>query len=324
MPKAHPKPLTVTSLLIGLLAVLALADDLKAQTQNGFNLTDALVPADEILSGGPPRDGIPALTDPAFLPAAQADFLAPDDRVLGLSVGGETRAYPIAILDWHELVNDRIGGRDVLVTWCPLCGSGVAYDARVNGQRLDFGVSGLLYNSDVLFYDRHSESLWSQLRHQAISGAFKGRRLDLIPVTHTTWSDWLARHPDTAVLSTQTGHRRDYTRSPYAGYAQSPQIMFPVAFRAQGYHPKEQVLGLELNGKAKAYPFAELAAHGTAPLRDSVGGQAVTVRFDPENRHAAAFDASDEALPGVVAFWFAWFAFHPETQVFKAATEDTP
>ncbi|WP_373509099.1 DUF3179 domain-containing (seleno)protein [Thiocapsa sp.] len=143
---------------------------------NAFDLSGGLAPPDEIHVGGPPRDGIPALTDPAFVPAAQADFLAPDDRILGLTPGGEARAYPIAILNRHEIVNDGIGGRAVAVTYCPLCGTGVAFDALHTGRRVEFGVSGLLYNSDVLLYDRQTESLWSQIAKQAVTGPMKGQR----------------------------------------------------------------------------------------------------------------------------------------------------
>jgi hypothetical protein len=131
----------------------------RAEQINGFDVSDALIPRSEIMSGGPPRDGIPALTDPAFESAAAAG-LAPDDRVLGLARNGIAKAYPLSIMTWHEIVNDRFDAEPVVVTYCPLCFTGMAFGAALDGRRHDFGVSGLLYNSDVLMYDRQTESLW--------------------------------------------------------------------------------------------------------------------------------------------------------------------
>ena len=287
---------------------------------NGFDLRGSLVPADEIHAGGPPRDGIPALDDPAFVRPGQADFLAPDDRILGVEIGGEARAYPIAILNWHEIVNDEIRGRPIVVTYCPLCGTGVVFDAEVAGRRLAFGVSGLLYNSDVLLYDRQTESLWSQIKKQAVTGPMKGRRLRALPISHTSWRDWRERHPDTRVLSTDTGYARDYSRDPYGDYASERGLYFPVSARSNRYHPKERVLGLEIGGEAKAYPFAELASSGHAEIRDRVGGRPVVIRFDEANQSARAYDDADgEQLPAITSFWFAWYAFHPDTAIFTAA-----
>lgn len=291
---------------------------LAAPVKNGFDLAGALVPAAEILPGGPPREGIPAIDRPRFVAARAVKFLKPEDRLLGLTLHGVAKAYPIRILNWHEIVNDRFGDTPVAVTYCPLCGTGMAFLARVEGRALDFGVSGLLYNSDVLLFDRQTESLWSQIGRRAISGAHKGRRLETLALEHTTWGDWRRRHPATLVLSTDTGHRRDYARNPYAGYEQTGELYFPVRFRAEGYHPKERVLGVEIDGRFKAYPFSELAKSGGV-VRDTLAGRAITVRFDAAHENATVTDASGAPLPGVVGFWFAWYAFHPETEVYRAA-----
>ena len=138
-----------------------------ARTLNGFDLTDTLIPEHLIEAGGPPRDGIPAIDEPLFVDSSRAG-LSDTDRVLGLSFGAVARAYPVRILNWHEIVNDRIADQPVAVTYCPLCGSGMAFDARVGGQITRFGVSGLLYNSDVLLYDRRTGSLWSQIMARAV------------------------------------------------------------------------------------------------------------------------------------------------------------
>jgi len=284
---------------------------------NGFDLSGALVPASEIFQGGPPKDGIPSLDRPKFVAAGEAGFLMPAARVLGIVRGGVAKAYPIAILNWHEVVNDRFGPEPVVVTFCPLCGTGMAFRAELDGRALQFGVSGLLYNSDVLLYDRQTQSLWSQILARAISGTMKGRKLDPLVIAHTSWEDWRARHPETLVLSTATGHRRNYGRNPYLGYETSREILFPVAFRAEGFHPKERVLGLEVDGKFKAYPFVELGK-ANGEVKDEIGGSNITVRFDARHQSATAMDAAGRELPAVTAFWFAWYAFHPDTEVFRA------
>lgn len=305
------------TLTLFLTLVLLGSTPVRAEQINGFDVSDALIPRSEIMSGGPPRDGIPALTDPAFESAAAAG-LAPDDRVLGLARNGIAKAYPLSIMTWHEIVNDRFDAEPVVVTYCPLCFTGMAFGAALDGRRHDFGVSGLLYNSDVLMYDRQTESLWSQLRREAISGPHKGRRLEQLPMLNTSWADWLARHPDTLVLSRDTGHRRDYGQNPYAGYEASPQVMFPVRFRAEGYHPKERVLGVTLAGKSRAWPFMELA-RGEATFADRLGDQELVVHFDPVHASAEVRTAQGEALPSTIAYWFAWYAFHPDTEVYRHA-----
>ncbi len=289
----------------------------SADERNGFELAGASIPPAEIHQGGPPRDGIPAIDQPKFVAVDAAEFLSNTDQVLGVFRNGHARAYPIRILDYHEIVNDRFGAEPIVVTYCPLCGSGVAFSAQAAGAARRFGVSGLLYNSDVLLYDRETESLWSQILGQAISGPLQGRRLERIPITHTSWSDWRRRHPDTLVLSDRTGYRRDYTVSPYAGYEESRRVWFPVANTSRRYHPKERVIGLELDGRYKAYPFAELAK-GTGALMDIVAGRQVTVRFDAVHRTGQVFDASGRMIPSLTAYWFAWYAFHPDTEVYQA------
>lgn len=305
----------LTSLLAG--AIIGHASMGFGQTLNGFDLRGATVPAAAIEPGGPPRDGIPAIDRPKFVSARDAPFLTPGDRVLGLVRHGVAKAYPVRIMNWHEIVNDRFGSEKIAVTFCPLCGTGMAFESQIGGRALDFGVSGLLYNSDVLLYDRQTESLWSQILGKAISGAFKGTALRAVPLVHTTWSDWRRRHPETQVLSMDTGYVRSYGRDPYAEYLRSEQLMFAVAAESRRYHPKESVIGVELQGRAKAYPFVELAK-AASPLHDRIGDTPVLVRFDVTHRTGGIFDANGRELPSVIGFWFAWYAFHPDGEVFAA------
>ncbi len=304
--------------LVSACMLLSISTGSAGPVKNGFDLSAATVPMDEIRQGGPPRDGIPSIDEPRFLSASAAK-LAPGVRVLGVSVGDVAKAYPIGILNWHEIVNDRFGDQRIVVTFCPLCGTGMAFDARVAGEERTFGVSGLLYNSDVLLYDRESESLWSQIAKRAVSGTLKGEQLNPVVTSHTTWADWQRRYPDTVVLSEHTGHVRDYGRDPYRGYESSRDVYFPVARTDPRYHPKERVIGLELNGQVKAYPFVELAG-GTGRLADRIGDQPVIVEFDAEQRTGRVLNRQGVELPTVIAFWFAWFTFHPQGEVYRSGS----
>ncbi|MGH7544195.1 MAG: DUF3179 domain-containing protein [Gemmatimonadota bacterium] len=293
------------------------------QSKNGFDLSGSLVPADEILSGGPPRDGIPALADPAFERAKDVEWLEDDDRLLALDEDGTAKAYPIRILNWHEIVNDRVGGRGVAITYCPLCGTGMAFDLEISedgrslrqdGQALELGVSGLLYNSDVLMYDRQTESLWSQIGRQAITGPLRGRRLEMIPLRHTTWGRWRKEHPDGLVLSRDTGHDRDYDVDPYMTYMRSSAVMFPIAHRDDRLPDKDLVLGITRGDAAVAFPLDRLAAL-PRPVRARVGEVELFVYWFPDSETAFSTTLTGAPVPATIAYWFAWSAFHPDTRL---------
>lgn len=187
--------------------------------QTLFNVTRHLIPLGDIQAGGPPKDAIPALNHPSFTSAAAGDeALKPSDIVLGLEFDGVAKAYPIRMLNWPEVVNDDVGHQPVLVSWCPLCGSALVYNPVSLGHMHTFGVSGLLYKRNLLLYDRETDSLWSQLGGVAVTGDMAGTSLDLLPATETTWASWKKSHPQTVVLSFNTGYRRDYTRDPYSDW----------------------------------------------------------------------------------------------------------
>ncbi len=294
--------------IYGLMVLIALC---------GFDTSRHSIPVADIYDGGPGKDGIPAILKPKFISAEQATFLKNHDRVLGFVYQGQVRAYPIKILNWHEIVNDRIGGASIVVTYCPLCGTGMVFDAEVNERKLTFGVSGLLYQSDMLLYDHQTESLWSQIKSEAVTGSLTGTRLKLLASTHTNWESWKARHPKTRVLSDDTGYRRNYDRDPYQGYETSIRLMFDVKSTNRKYHPKEKVIGLELGKVFKAYPFSELDKV-ESPVKDVLGKTVVRIFYDRKTRTAVILDENDRPLPSVTGFWFAWYAFHPETRVFSA------
>ena len=289
----------------------------NAESMNGFRLDKALIPVDDIKKGGPPRDGIPSLDNPKFVTADAATYLKGGDRVLAISINGIAHAYPIRILNYHEIVNDVIGGTAVVVTYCPLCGSGAAFEATIKGRKYQFGVSGLLYNSDVLMYDRETKSLWSQLMIQAVTGPMKGTRLQQLPLSHTSWQEWVERHPDTRVLSNKTGYSRNYRVDPYPNYGRDGGLYFPVTHSSNKYPRKEIVMGLEIDGRFKAYPFEELK-QGASRFDDEFAGETFSIEFDANHRTARVVKADGSEIPTITAFWFAWYAFHPETDIYEA------
>jgi hypothetical protein len=281
---------------------------------NRFSLEEAIVDVREIIAAGPGRDSIPALVHPEALSAADSPW-ADDVRVIGVEVGGEARAYPLAVLNWHELVNDTLGGLPILVSYCPLCATAMVFDRILDRRTRQFGVSGLLYRSDLLLYDRQTESLWSQIAATAVAGELAGKKLNLLRSRQQRWVDWLSAHPNSTILSPSTGHVRNYARDPYASYAQADEPMFPVA-TDERYPAKVRTLGLRLaDGRARAYPAPELMKAG-GRVSEWFGGHKVEVGYDAAR---AEFDVS---APGPVAvvegYWFAWLAFHPDSEVFVA------
>lgn len=286
----------------------------------GFDLSRHSVPLDEILGGGPPKDGIPALTHPKFVPAGAAAFMSDDDRVLGIVIGKEARAYPLRILNWHEVVNDNVGQRPVAITYCPLTGSGVVYDRRVGNSELVFGVSGQLYQSNLLLYDRQTESLWSQLKQSAVTGPMMDKRLTALPCVETTWGRWRKLHPDTLVLSTDTGFSRDYQHDPYASYEESEMVMFPVSRKDQRLMPKEPVLGVTLKGESEAFPLRALEA-AKAPVKVRLGGSEVSITYDAASQTAETTVAG-KLIATFEGYWFAWAQFYPETKLWRTLPPD--
>lgn len=299
-----------------MLGVSATAQSLGANP-NGFSLERATIPIEEIRRGGPARDGIPALTDPAVIAADGAPW--PDEaRVIGVEIHGEARAYPLAILNWHELVNDSLGGTGILVSFCPLCGTGMVFDREVAGAKRQFGVSGLLYRSDLLIFDRESESLWSQISATAVAGPASGKRLRLIRSRQQSWKRWREAHPDTTVLSPATGHVRNYARSPYGDYDRSDRLLFPVPLDPR-YKPKVQTLGIRMpDGRARAYPAPEVVAAGGV-VREVFAGLDIEVRYDARR---GEFEVSaPDPVAIIEGYWFAWLAFHPDSSVFVAKSD---
>jgi hypothetical protein len=310
---------------------------------------------EEIVWGGVRKDGIPALTRPETVAASQAAFLQDGDTVFGLSLGGASRAYPQKILDWHEMVNDVVDGRFFSLSYCTLCGSAIAYaTGTTDGKPLLFGSSGLLYRSNKLMYDDGTLSLWSNLTGEPVVGPLVGRglRLTALPVTITTWNDWRTRHPDTTVVSPATGHSRDYTAgAAYGRYFASPETMFPVWKKSPLLPSKAWIYALRSGAAARAYPLDLLFRERV--VNDEIGGLPLVLIADPTGGAVRAYRSggrrfaegphgdviepatgerwtvAEEGLrpprgglplarvAGHRAYWFAWYAFFPETGLYE-------
>ena len=331
---------------------------------------------EEIDWGGVKLEGIPSLDQPPHTAADGVPWLGGGEPVVGIALGGEARAYPLRIIDWHELVNDRLGGIPLALVYCTLCGSAIAYDARREGDApYLFSTSGLLHKSNKLMLDRGTRTLWNQLTGRAVLGALadQERVLPLLPAVVTSWDAWRRRHPETSVLSLDTGHERPYVPGmPYGSYFQSSEKMFPARVARKELPSKERVYGLWHAGAAKAWPLAELVAARVlndvldaepvvliategrvqvdAPrpnagfLRYDAGGavrayrrgerelslgpDAATLRDSDGSMWRMDEDAlvgpqgeSLPRLPGTLAYWFAWQAFHPDTALLTLERE---
>lgn len=298
----------------------ALAQYGESAYYNDFRLSGLTVPAFEIVPAGPPRDGIPSIDKPQFVAAAEADFMTGIDQVIGVVVNGEARAYPVRILGYHEVVNDQIGNQSVAVTFNPLCASGLAYKAQINKQAIKFGTSGLVYNSNTLFYDRQTESLWSQVTGEAISGPASGMKLEMVPSAMVSWTEWKAKYPQTQVLTTNTGHKRNYECLPYD--ANSNRLLFPVSQVDNRLPLKEKVVGVEVAGHFKAYPFSLLPNGTETATIDEFNGQKIQIDFNKEAQTAFVTDGEGNILPSTTLYWFAWFSFHPQTEVHGFISHD--
>jgi hypothetical protein len=239
----------------------------------------SVIRVEEIVWGGANVDGIPALANPGIKPASDASYLVDQDPVFGVTLNGDSRAYPLRILDWHEMANDVVGGTSVALTYCTLCGAGILFDRTVGGTTYEFASSGLLFRSNKLMYDRTTKSLWNQLTGEPVVGRLVGKnlRLAVLPVVLASWSEWKREHPDTKVLDIETGHRRLYEIGvPYGGYFASPGTMFPVWQERPELPAKARVLALEIDGHAKAYPLEAIAQAGGV-VNDTVAKRPLVV-----------------------------------------------
>lgn len=241
----------------------------------------ASVRVEEVVWGGVRVDGIPALVNPKLRAAADADYLTDREPVFGVSINGDNRAYPLRILDWHEMANDVVGGRAVALAYCTLCGSGVLYDATAVGKTYEFGSSGFLMRSNKLMYDRTTNTLWNQLTGEPVIGKLVGSKikLNVLPVVLTSWGEWKREHPDTKVVDLNTGYERPYqVGATYGRYFAAPGTMFPVWRQSRALARKARIYAIQIEGRAKAYPLDALNRAGGV-VNDTLGSRPLVVQY---------------------------------------------
>jgi hypothetical protein len=293
--------------------VMAMDPEIKL-TEDG---TKYLVHPSKIRGGGPPKDGIPSIDNPKFVSVKEADeWIADNELVLAISYKGVKRVYPLQILVWHEIVNETIAGDPILITYCPLCGSGIAFERIINGKEVEFGTSGKLYNSNLVMYDRKTDTYWTQIDGRAIIGELTGMELKAVSIDTVVWRDWKKEHSDSEVLSNDTGYSRSYGRDPYGSYYEDSFLMFPVENEDKRVHPKTVIFGIEVNGTYKAYREDDLLENPV--IEDTVNGVKVQVTRNRDGTVRFINLETDEEIVKERDFWFAWYAFHPDTTLYES------
>jgi hypothetical protein len=322
----------------------------------------SIVPLDQIVSGGPPPDGIPSIDNPNFISVQEADEILEDpELVVGLNINEDIRAYPLQILVWHEIVNDIVGGVPVAITYCPLCFTNQIFNRTLeDGNIVEFGTSGKLYNSNLVLYDRTSDSLWSQALAQGIVGKYAGANLQRIPFDVANWKEWKELYPESKILSRDTGSSRPYGIDPYGDYYTNSEVLFPIPNQDDRLGPKEIIIGLENNDRYKAYKLQTV--EDKKIINDEINNRSITLfssfpfmvrAFDPvvdglalqfkynsqNNTYIDIQTGSDWNFEGVAingelrgnelirlpydeGFWFEWVAFHPDTELYNPTLND--
>jgi len=281
--------------------------------------TKYIIHPDKIRRGiqrpGDIKDVIPSIDNPKFVTVAEADeWISDNELVLALEYKGVKRVYPLQILVSHEIVNDFVSGDPLLITYCPLCGSGIAYERTIDGEAVEFGTSGKLYNSNLVMYDRKTETYWQQIDGKAIVGELTGMELKEISIDTVVWRDWKPAHPDSEVLSQDTGFSRSYGRDPYGGYYEDDYLLFPVENSDNRVHPKTPIVGIEIDEKYKAYRKSDFDE--TSIIEDTFNTVNIKLEKFPDGRIVITNLDTNEEIIKEEDFWFAWYAFHPETELY--------
>lgn len=275
---------------------------------------------DEIVKGGPRKDGIPSIDSPKFVSIKEASsYLLDSEPGIALHYEGISKFYPFQIMVWHEIVNDNINGKRVLITYCPLCYSGLAFDPFVDGSRIEFGTSGRLWNSNLVVYDRKTNSLWSQILGKAIVGQMTGVKLKRLPSEQLCFRGFKKAYPNGTVLAKDTGFFRFYGEDPYGDYYTAKQIYFPINIEDNRLSNKDFVLGIVMNNRAKAYWIEALQKAGH--VEDILGNQKIVAKFDENIGVVNMYEEQENGellkIYPIPCFWFSWAAAYPYTELYK-------
>ena len=315
--------LLAAALLIAAGSAAASPEHWRMQGWKKTDFSKTSIDYKEILSGGPPKDGIPSIDKPKFVALDGAHGLQPKEPVVSLALGGEARAYPLRVLIWHEIVNDTLAGTPVSVTYCPLCNSAVVFDRRFDGKVLDFGTTGKLRNSDLVMYDRQTESWWQQFTGEAIVGHYMGRTLKTFPARLESFERFKARHPKGQVLVPNDPDMRSYGRNPYVRYDSSVRPFLYSGDMPEGISPMARVVVVETGGTPHAVALTLLRTKGELRVGD------VTLSWEAGQNSALDTGeiASGRDVGNVMAkvggkdvrydvtFAFVFHAFHPDRPI---------
>ncbi len=281
------------------------------------DFTGAKMKPEDLSQGCHGKDCIPAISDPMFDKVSEVTWLADTDVVLTISYKGVDRAYPQRIMNWHEIINDTISSDPIAITFCPLCGSAVAFERKVDGVITELGVSGKLHNSDLVMYDRYEGNLWQQITGEALVGPAARRNEKLKPILlgTTTWGEWKTDHPNGEVLSRDTGHNRNYDQYPYGTYEENDELYFGVKNLNQKLQIKTVVYGIEIGEDAKAYPESIINSRQT--IEDKIGTTPIMIEKTSSGEVKVTNTRTGEEIVPLRLFWFAWAAFHPNTLLYE-------
>ena len=298
--------------------IVASVESQEIFVTNGIRHT---IPLEEIIGGGPSKDGIPSIDNPKFISIEEANGWVKDEEPgIVVEMKGIARFYPYQILLWHEIVNDTIGGQRILITFCPLCMSGAVFDPIVKDERVEFGTSGKLWNANLVMYDRKTESLWSQVLGEAIVGEVAGAKILLLPFDIMRYSEWKKNFPSGEVLSRDTGAERFYGHNPYGDYDSISDTALYFAEPTDTRLPHDAfILGIIINGKAKAYATETIKNAGT--IEDEFQGVHIIARYEKELDVVRIFIKKDDGtlkrINPFAAFWFSWALAHPDTELYN-------
>lgn len=283
---------------------------------NGFDTNSDTITENAIIRIGPVDFPVQSLNSMETRPVI--DTVWPeDDFVMGIEINGEARAYPLAIMMWHQIVNDELGGVPILVTFCRTCGTGLVYERRVDDQTLTFGMSGLIHQDDVLLYDKETKSLWSRFFDEAISGSLQGQLLFDLPYKIKPLGEWEQLHPHSTIVTSDTGFDIDYSKTP-SGTSTAGENIFPALPSELRYHVDMPVLGVSQNGFAKAYPAGEVLVNG-GKITDRFGGTTLVIEYSA-TQQLFSYDIGVQ-LKVEQTNWANWTSAHPKTNVFSASTK---
>ena len=267
---------------------------------------------DQVISGGPGKDGIPSINDPSFISVAEAENIEDGDRLgISVSIGNTAKFYPYSILVWHEIVNDTIEDTPVLVTFCPLCGSAIVFDPVIAGVHRQFGVSGLLWESNLLMYDDVNENLWSQSVGKAVVGDDTGTILEIISSQLISFDEFKSKNPNGQVLSRDTGHNRNYGYYPYGDYDNNESMYFPISVQDNRLPGKEIMYVVNFNEKSVSFKRSDLVSVGSVNM--DIDGSTISARVD--NNEITVTDSTGLVIPGYHEMWFSWAIHHQEDGV---------